>query len=67
MGIEDAVTTDAWTDEEAEALVIQPAKAFAPAAAAAAGGKGYTKIWIIILINSDTNSFKPNNMRDYTR
>lgn len=38
-GIDDAVTTAAWTDEEAEALAIQPAKAFA-FAAAAVGGKG---------------------------
>lgn len=38
--MEDAVTTAAWTDEEAEALAIQPAKAFA-LAAAATGGKGY--------------------------
>lgn len=67
MGIEDAVTTAAWTDVEAEALAIQPAKAFAPAAAAAVGGKGYTKIWIKIFMNSDVISFKPINMRDYTR
>ncbi len=39
----DAVTTAAWTDDEAEALAIQPAKALALAVAAAAGGKGYTK------------------------
>ena len=43
--MDDAVTTAAWTDEEAEALVIQPAKAFAlTAAGAAAGGKGYIQI-----------------------
>ena len=40
-GMDDAVTTGAWTDEEAETLVIQPAKAPALAAAAAVGGKGY--------------------------
>lgn len=38
-GIEDAVTTAAWTDEEAEAFAIQPAKALA-LAAAPVGGKG---------------------------
>jgi len=38
----DAVTTAAWTDDEAEALTIQPAKALA-LAGAAAGGKGYIK------------------------
>lgn len=37
-----AVTTEAWTDEEAEAVAIQPAKALlAVAAAVAVGGKGY--------------------------
>lgn len=40
-GMDDAVTTAAWTDEEAEGLAIQPAKALA-LAAAAVGGKGYT-------------------------
>lgn len=40
--MDDAVTTAAWTDEEAEALAIQPAKALA-FAAAAGGGKGYTQ------------------------
>lgn len=41
--MDDAVTTAAWTDEEAEALAIQPAKTLAFAAAAAAvGGKGCT-------------------------
>lgn len=38
--MDDAVTTAAWTDEEAEAFAIQPANALA-LAAAAAGGKGY--------------------------
>jgi hypothetical protein len=38
--MDDAATTAAWTDEEAEALAIQPAKALA--LAAAVGGKGYT-------------------------
>ena len=38
----DAVTTAAWTDDEAEALAIQPAKALA-LAVAAAGAKGYRK------------------------
>lgn len=37
--MDDAVTTEAWTDE-AEALAIQPAKALA-LAAAAVDGKGY--------------------------
>lgn len=37
--MEEFVTTAAWTDEEAEALAIQPAKALA-LAAAAFGGKG---------------------------
>jgi len=36
------VTTAAWTDDEAEALAIQPAKALV-LAVAAAGGKGYMK------------------------
>lgn len=40
--MDDAVTTAAWTDEEAEALAIQPANALA-LAAAAAGGKGFTQ------------------------
>jgi hypothetical protein len=37
----DVVTTAAWTDDEADALAIQPAKALA-FAVATAGGKGYT-------------------------
>ena len=40
--MDDAVTTAAWTDEEADALAIQPAKA-PGLAAAAAGGKGYAQ------------------------
>ena len=45
IGIDDAATTAAWTDEEAEAFAIQPAKAPALAAAPVAG-KGYTpKRW----------------------
>ena len=39
--MDNVVTTEAWTDEEAEALAIQPAKA--PAlTVAVVGGKGYT-------------------------
>lgn len=42
--MDDAVTTAAWTDDEAEALAIQLAKALALAlAVAAAGGKGCKK------------------------
>lgn len=37
--MDEAVTTAAWTDEEAEAFAIQPAKALA-LAAAPAGGNG---------------------------
>jgi hypothetical protein len=36
----DVVTTAAWTDDDADALAIQPAKALA-FAVATAGGKGY--------------------------
>lgn len=39
IGMDEAVTTDAWTVDEAAAFAIQPAKALA-LAAAAAGGKG---------------------------
>lgn len=53
-----AVTTAAWTDDEAEALAIQPAKALALAVAAAADGKGYKKTnkWKI-LISKHTNNY----------
>lgn len=46
--MDDAVTTAACTDEEAEALAIQPAKALA---FAAAGGKGYTNKKHVYVIN----------------
>ena len=49
-GMADAVTTAAWTDDEAEALAIQPAKALA-LAVAVAGRKGYMKQINKILIN----------------
>lgn len=40
--MDDAVTTAAWTDEEADALAIQPANGLV-LAEAAAGGKGYAQ------------------------